>query len=291
MIKLVIPKGSLEEQTLALLRDADLPVRRSGDREYNARIDDERISQVAILRPQEIGKYVEEGLFDLGITGLDWVQETGADVEILADFPYAKTGTGGTLRIVLAVLRDSGVTEPSDLPPGTRVATEYPNIASRYFEKLGIDAKVILSAGATEAKVPNIVDAVVEITETGSTLKAHGLAIIDDILYTSTKLVANRESYADPAKRKLIDEIMTLLISTIAARGKVLLKLNVAKTREQAVLDILPALESPTVSHLANGDSAVETVVEKSKLAELIPRLKESGATGILEIPLGKVVP
>ena len=131
----------------------------------------------------------------------------------------------------------------------------------------------------------------VEITETGSTLKAHGLAIIDDILYTSTKLVANRESYADPAKRKLIDEIMTLLISTIAARGKVLLKLNVAKTREQAVLDILPALESPTVSHLANGDSAVETVVEKSKLAELIPRLKESGATGILEIPLGKVVP
>jgi ATP phosphoribosyltransferase len=291
LIKLVIPKGSLEEQTLALLRDADLPVRRSGDREYNARIDDERISQVAILRPQEIGKYVEEGLFDLGITGLDWVQETGADVEILADFPYAKTGTGGTLRIVLAVLRDSGVTEPSDLPPGTRVATEYPNIASRYFEKLGIDAKVILSAGATEAKVPNIVDAVVEITETGSTLKAHGLAIIDDILYTSTKLVANRESYADPAKRKLIDEIMTLLISTIAARGKVLLKLNVAKTREQAVLDILPALESPTVSHLANGDSAVETVVEKSKLAELIPRLKESGATGILEIPLGKVVP
>ena len=291
MIKLVIPKGSLEEQTLALLRDADLPVRRSGEREYNARIDDERISQVAILRPQEIGKYVEEGLFDLGITGLDWVQETGADVEILADFPYAKTGTGGTLRIVLAVLRDSGVTEPSDLPPGTRVATEYPNIASRYFEKLGIDARVIPSAGATEAKVPNIVDAVVEITETGSTLKAHGLAIIDDILYTSTKLVANRESYADPAKRKLIDEIMTLLISTIAARGKVLLKLNVAKEKEQAVLDILPALESPTVSHLANGDSAVETVVEKSKLAELIPRLKESGATGILEIPLGKVVP
>jgi len=291
LIKLVIPKGSLEEQTLALLRDADLPVRRSGDMEYNARIDDERISQVAILRPQEIGKYVEEGLFDLGITGLDWVQETGADVEILADFPYAKTGTGGTLRIVLAVLRDSGVTEPSDLPPGTRVATEYPNIASRYFEKLGIDAKVILSAGATEANVPNIVDAVVEITETGSTLKAHGLAIIDDILYTSTKLVANRESYADQAKRKLIDEIMTLLISTIAARGKVLLKLNVAKEKEQAVLDILPALESPTVSHLANGDSAVETVVEKSTLAELIPRLKDNGATGILEIPLGKVVP
>ena len=291
MIKLVIPKGSLEEQTLALLRDADLPVRRSGDREYNARIDDDRISQVAILRPQEIGKYVEEGLFDLGITGLDWIEETGSDVEVLADFPYAKTGAGGNLRIVLAVLRDSGVREPKDLPAGTRVATEYPNLARRYFEGLGIPAKVIPSAGATEAKVPNIVDAIVEITETGSTLKAHGLEIIDDILYTSTKLIANRESYAEAAKRKIIDEIKTLLMSTIAARGKVLLKMNVAKEREAAVLDILPSMESPTVSHLANGDSAIETVVEKSSLAELIPRLKENGATGILEIPLGKVVP
>jgi ATP phosphoribosyltransferase len=291
LIKLVIPKGSLEEQTLALLRDADLPVRRSGDREYNARIDDDRISQVAILRPQEIGKYVEEGLFDLGITGLDWIEETGSDVEVLADFPYAKTGAGGNLRIVLAVLRDSGVREPKDLPAGTRVATEYPNLARRYFEGLGIPAKVIPSAGATEAKVPNIVDAIVEITETGSTLKAHGLEIIDDILYTSTKLIANRESYAEAAKRKIIDEIKTLLMSTIAARGKVLLKMNVAKEREAAVLDILPSMESPTVSHLANGDSAIETVVEKSSLAELIPRLKENGATGILEIPLGKVVP
>jgi ATP phosphoribosyltransferase len=291
LIKLVIPKGSLEEQTLALLRDADLPVRRSGDREYNARIDDDRISQVAILRPQEIGKYVEEGLFDLGITGLDWIQETGSDVEILADFPYAKTGSGGNLRIVLAVLRDSGVKKPGDLPEGTRVATEYPNLARRYFEGLGIRAKVIPSAGATEAKVPNIVDAIVEITETGSTLKAHGLEIVDDILFTSTKLIANRDSYADPARRKVIDEIKTLLMSTIAARGKVLLKMNVTKDREAAVLDILPSLESPTVSHLANGDSAIETVVEKSTLAELIPRLKENGATGILEIPLGKVVP
>lgn len=291
MIKLVIPKGSLEEQTLALLRDADLPVRRSGDREYNARIDDDRISQVAILRPQEIGKYVEEGIFDLGITGLDWITETGADVEILADFPYAKTGPGGNLRIVLAVLSTSGVNKPEDLPPGTKVATEYPGIAESYFKKKGIDARVMLSAGATEAKVPNIVDAVVEITETGSTLRAHGLAIIDDILYTSTKLIANRESYADPAKRKVIEEIQTLLMSTIAARGKVLLKMNVAKEKEAAVLDMLPALESPTVSHLASGDVAVETVVEKSMLAELIPRLKENGATGILEIPLGKVVP
>jgi len=219
LIKMVIPKGSLEEQTLALLRDADLPVRRSGDREYNARIDDERISQVAILRPQEIGKYVEEGLFDLGITGYDWIVETDSDVEVLADFPYAKTGTGGDLKIVLAVLRESGVTRPRDLPAGTRVATEYPNISRRYFEKMGVSAKVIPSAGATEAKVPHIVDAVVEITETGSTLRAHGLEIIDEVLLTSTKLIANRESYADPLKRRLMDEVRTLLLSALEARG------------------------------------------------------------------------
>ncbi len=291
MIKLVIPKGSLEEQTLALLRDADLPVRRSGDREYNAQIDDDRISQVAILRPQEIGKYVEEGLFDLGITGLDWIRETASDVEIVADFPYAKTGTGGSLRIVLAVLRESGVSRPEELRPGTKIATEYPNIAREYLDERGIDAKVIPSAGATEAKVPNIVDAIVEITETGSTIKAHGLEIIDDIMYTSTKLIANRESYADPGKRRVMDEIMTLLTSTIAARGKVLLKMNVAKERVAAVLELLPSLESPTVNDLAGGGSAIETVVEKNTLAELIPRLKSRGAAGILEIPLGKVVP
>ncbi|MFH1150138.1 MAG: ATP phosphoribosyltransferase [Actinomycetota bacterium] len=291
MIRFVIPKGSLEEQTLSLLRDADLPVRRAGDREYNARIDDERFSQVAILRPQEIGKYVEEGIFDLGITGLDWIRETGSDVEILADFPYAKTGPGDSLRIVLAVLKDSGVEKPGDMPPGTRVATEYPNIAREYFDRLGIDVKVIPSAGATEAKVPQIVDAVVEITETGSTLRAHGLVIIDDILQTSTKLIANRDSYADPARRRVMEEIMTLILSTIEARGKVLLKLNMSEENRPAVLDLLPAMRSPTLSPLADGGFAVETVVEKGTLADLIPGLKAAGATGILEIPLGKVVP
>lgn len=291
MLRLVIPKGSLEEQTLALLRDAGLPVRRSGDREYNARIDDERISQVAILRPQEIGKYVEEGLFDLGITGLDWVTETGADVEMLAEFPYAKTGVGSSLRIVLAVLRESGIRRPEELPVGTRVATEYPNIARRYFEGLGIKVKVIQSAGATEAKVPNIVDAIIEITETGTTLKQHGLEIIDDVMYTSTRLVANRESCADAARMKLMDEVKTLLLSAFEARGKVLLKLNVGAEQRDEVLAMLPAMRSPTVSPLADGGFAVETVVLESAVAGLIPRLKDSGATGILEIPLGKVVP
>lgn len=291
MLKFVIPKGSLEEQTLLLLRDADLPVRRSGDREYNARIDDDRISQVAILRPQEIGKYIEEGIFDLGITGMDWIEETGADVEIVSGFGYAKTGKTSNLKIVLAVLKESGINDPKRLAPGTKVATEYPNIATRYFEGLGIDAKIMPSAGATEAKVPDIVDAVVEITETGSTLKAHGLAIIANIMFTETKLVANKQSYADPDKRKLIDEINTLLTSALEARGKVLLKMNARQADREAILGILPSLDSPTVSNLANGDVAIETVVEKSLLAELIGRLKENGASGILEIPLGKVVP
>jgi ATP phosphoribosyltransferase len=291
LLKFVIPKGSLEEQTLALLKDADLPVRRSGDREYNAAIDDDRFSQVAILRPQEIGKYVEEGIFDLGITGMDWVEETGADVEIVSGFGYAKTGKTSNLKIVLAVLKDSGITDPAQLPAGTKVATEYPNIASRYFDELGVDAKIMPSAGATEAKVPNIVDAVVEITETGSTLKAHGLAIIASIMFTETKLIANRASYADPEKRKLIEEINTLLTSALAARGKVLLKMNAGQADSQAIMDILPSLDSPTLSNLANGDVAIETVVEKSLLAGLIPKLKEKGASGILEIPLGKVVP
>jgi len=291
LIKLVIPKGSLEEQTLSLLRDADLAVRRSSDREYTARIDDERISQVAILRPQEIGKYVEEGLFDLGITGLDWIEETGALVEVLADLPYSKTGSGRNLRIVLAVQRGSGIEKPEDIQPGTRVATEYPNISMRYFEKMRIPVKVIPSAGATEAKVPDIVDAIVEITETGTTLREHGLEIVGDVLETSTKLIANSESYKDPAKRRLMEEVRTLLLAALEARGKVLLKLNVGADEEQAVLDLLPAMRSPTVSPLADGGFAVETVVEKSRVNDLIPRLKEAGATAILEISLGKLVP
>jgi ATP phosphoribosyltransferase len=170
------------------------------------------------------------------------------------------------------------------------VATEYPNISRRYFERIGVQVKVIPSAGATEAKVPHIVDAVVEITETGSTLSAHGLEIIDEVLDTSTKLIANRESYADPAKRKIMEEVRTLLLSALDARGKALLKLNVGAEEKDAVLEILPALRSPTLSPLADGGYAVESVVEKKGLAELIPRLKDNGATGILEIPLGKVV-
>ncbi|MDD5748631.1 MAG: ATP phosphoribosyltransferase [Actinomycetota bacterium] len=291
MLKFVIPKGSLEEQTLVLLRDAGLPVRRSGDREYNVRIDDERFTYVAILRPQEIGKYVEEGLFDIGITGYDWIVETDSDVEILADFPYAKSGESSSLRIVLAVKKDSGIEKVADVPSGVRVATEYPNLTRKYFSKLGIEAKVLPSAGATEAKVPHIADAIVEITETGSTLEAHGLRIIDEVLKTSTKLISNKESLVSPQKKKVIEDVEMLLTAAFAARGKVLLKLNVGAQDKDRVVGILPAMKSPTVSPLADGGFAVETVVERDTLSELIPRLKEMGANGILEIPLGMAVP
>jgi len=291
LLKFVIPKGSLEEQTLLLLRDSGLSVRRSGDREYNVRIDDERFTYVAILRPQEIGKYVEEGLFDIGITGYDWVVETGSDVEIIADFPYAKRGASSSLRIVFAVGSNLGVEKAEEVPDGIRVATEYPNLSRRYFEKLGKSVKILPSAGATEAKVPHIADAVVEITETGSTLAAHGLLIIDEVLKTSTKLVANKQSLKDSLKRKAIEEVKILLTGAFEARGKVLLKLNVGPEDKERVLSILPAMRSPTISELADGGFAIETVAEKSSLAELIPRLKDNGATGILEIPLGIVVP
>lgn len=291
MLKLVIPKGSLEQQTFDVLKDSGLEVRRTGDREYNAAIDDERISSVAILRPQEIGKYVEEGIFDLGITGFDWIVETNADVEIVADLAYAKKGMGSNLRLVLAVDGNSGFEKPDDLPDGIKVATEYPNIAQRYFKNLGINAKIIPSAGATEAKIPNIVDAIIEITETGSTLRAHGHKILGDVLRTSTKLIANKQSYADAKKNRLIEEIKTLILSTLEARGKVLLKLNVEAPRKEKVVGLLPAMRSPTINELADGGFAIETVVDEWALKELIPRLKEAGAADIIEIPLRKIVP
>ncbi|MDD5448956.1 MAG: ATP phosphoribosyltransferase [Actinomycetota bacterium] len=291
MLKLVIPKGSLEQQTFEVLKDSGLEVQRTGDREYSAAIDDERISSVAILRPQEIGKYVEEGIFDLGITGFDWIVETEADVEIIADLAYAKRGTGSNLRLVLAVDGNSEFEKPNDLPAGIRVATEYPNIARRYFKNLGINAKIIPSAGATEAKIPNIVDAIIEITETGSTLRAQGHKILGDVLRTSTKLIANKQSYADAEKKKLIEEIKTLILSALEARGKVLLKLNVEASLKDKTIGLLPAMRSPTINELADGGFAIETVVEEAALTQLIPRLKEVGATDIIEIPLRKIVP
>jgi ATP phosphoribosyltransferase len=292
MLRLVVPKGSLEPQTLALLEAADLPLRRSSDRDYHGTVDDPRIDRVSILRPQEIPRYVDEGFFDLGITGRDWVEETEADVEILSELSYSGRAGGGTVRIVLAVAGDSPVERADQLPPNSKVSTEYPGITQRAFDKLGIPVRIFTSYGATEAKVPEIVDAIVELTETGSTLRRHGMKIVETILESQTVLIANRAAHADPAKRQAMRDIETLLSGALAARGKVLVKLNVSEDNLERVLEILPAMKSPTVSRLSQAhDYAVETVVEKTRINTLIPELKERGASDIIELPISKIVP
>lgn len=288
---MVIPKGSLEATTLDILKDADLAVRRSGDREYHASIDDPRIEQVRILRPQEIPKYVEDGFFDLGITGYDWIRESGAEVVELADLPYTKTAVGTVVRVVLAVAGDSPYRSPQDLPDGLRVSTEYPNLVEEYFRRLGKEAVIYLSYGATEAKVPEMADAVVELTETGGTLRKHGLRIIDTVLESTTRLIANRESYADGEKRRLMEEIKLLILGALNARGKVLIKFNVSEKNLAAVVEVLPSLKAPTLSRLFGQDYyAVESVVEKNGINLLIPKLVERGAEDIIELPISKII-
>ncbi|MCL5961121.1 MAG: ATP phosphoribosyltransferase [Chloroflexi bacterium] len=291
MLNLVLPKGSLEAQTFKLFDEADLPVRRRSDREYNATIDDPRIGQVKVLRPQEIGRYVEQGHFDIGITGLDWIRESNSDVVEVLDMAYNKTGVGAPVKIVLAVLQETGIESADQVRPGSRISTEYPNLTRRYFENRGVPVDVRLSYGATEAKVPEMADAIVEVTETGSTLRKHGMRIIDVVLESSTKLIANKDSYADPAKKQAIDEITTLLSGVLDARGKVLIKLNVGADSLESVISVLPAMKAPTVSRLFNSDYyAVETVVVKSQINLLIPELKKRGAEDILEIPMSKII-
>ena len=290
MLKLVLPKGSLEKATLALFDDADLAVRRASDVDYKATIDDPRIESVRILRPQEIGRYVAEGLFDLGITGRDWIEETGSEVVSLGELHYSKA-TARPVSIVLAVAQDDPTTSAADLRDGVRVATEYPELTRRFLEKKGIAADIRLSYGATEAKVPEIVDVVVELTETGRALKAAGLRIIETILVSHTELIANPAAWQDAAKRHAMTQIHTLLQGTLEARGRVLVKLNVSASQLSEVIELLPSLRSPTVSKLFGTDAyAVETVVPKDRINTLIPALKDHGATDIIELPISKIV-
>jgi len=291
MLKLVIPKGSLEEQTLRLLEAADLRVRRSSGRDYHGTIDDDRIERVSVLRPQEIPTYVQDGFFDLGITGQDWIAETGADVEVLASLSYAKSGTGHGTKIVLAVPNEHPADSAKEMPAGSRISTEFLHLTERYFDDLGIDVKVVWSYGATEAKVPEIVDAIVDITETGSTLRAHGMKIIETLLTSEPVLVANRTSSAAPEKRAAMDDVTTLLLGALRAEGRVLIKLNVAAEDLEAVLAVVPSMKAPTVSPLSEGGFAIETVAEKRTVNRLIPRLKAAGATDLLELPISKIVP
>ena len=289
VLKLVLPKGSLEAATLELFEAADLPVKRSSSVDYKATIDDPRIGEVRILRPQEIPVYVAEGLFDVGITGRDWVEETSSDVVSLGELRYSKA-TSNPVRVVVAVGADSPAERIEDLPQGLRVSTEYPELTRRFFAGRGIEADVRLSYGASEAKIPDIADCIVDITETGRALRAAGLRIIDTILTSYTEVVANPVSQADPAKRHAMGQLMTLLNGTLEARGKVLVKLNVGAGDLDAVLGVLPSAKSPTVSELAGGGYAVESVVEKRTINTLIPALKDAGASDLLELPISKIV-
>jgi ATP phosphoribosyltransferase len=290
VLKLVLPKGSLEKATLELFEAADLAVNRSSSVDYKASIDDPRVAEVRILRPQEIPRYVADGLFDLGITGRDWIEETSSKVESLGELHYSKN-TARPIRMVVAVAGDSPVQQVDDLPAGVRVSTEYPDVTRRFFESRGIDADIRLSYGATEAKIPDIVDCIVEITETGRALRAAGLREIGQILQSYTELIANPVAYADPAKAHAMHQLRTLLQGTLEARGRVLVKLNVGEPDLAKVIALLPSLKSPTVSQLfGEGGYAVETVVVKSEINTLIPALSDAGATGIIELPISKIV-
>jgi ATP phosphoribosyltransferase len=289
VLKIVLPKGSLEKATFDLFEAADLSVVRSSSVDYKATIDDPRIDEVRILRPQEIGMYVQEGLFDFGITGRDWIEETSSDVVSLGELMYSKA-TSQPVRVIVAVADSSPAQSVSDLGDGVRVTTEYPEMTRRYFAERGVKADVRLSYGASEAKIPDIADCVVDITETGRALRAAGLRIIDTMLTSYTELVANKDSWADPQKRHAMEQIMTLLTGTLEARGKVLLKLNVTEGAKEAVLALLPSAKSPTIAHLASGDFAIETVVAKRGINTLIPALIDVGATDLLEIPISKII-
>ena len=297
MLRLVLPKGSLERATMQLFEDADLAVNRASDVAYRASIEDPRIGEVRILRPQEIPVYVADGLFDLGITGRDCIEERGSKVVSLGELSYSKA-TSDPARIVLAVGADNPVGSFGELaaslagrPGRLRVSTEYPELTRRVLAEHGIEADIAMSYGATEAKVPDIADAVVDMTETGSALRAAGLKVIETLLVSHTELIANPDAAADSDKFHAMEQILTLLQGTLEARGKVLVKLNVAAENLNAVLAVLPSMRAPTLSELSGGGAyALEAVVAKSDINILIPALRDQGATDILEIPLSKIV-
>ena len=290
MITIAIPKGSLETQTLLLFKQADLEIKVT-NREYNPSIEDPRIERVKILRPQEIPEYVEKGYFDLGITGRDWIAERGADVVEIADLSYSKMAEKeGAVKIVLAVPADRAeINEAKDVPPQSKISTEYPKLTKSFFDNLGIPVQIFFSYGATEAK--DMMDAIVELTETGETLRKNNWRIIHTILESHTKLIANKDSWNDSSKRAEIEEIKTLLSGVIEARGKVLLSMNVAGTKLKEVMSALPAMKKPTISQLYEQDYyAVETVVSKRDVNVLIPKLKSMGAEDIIEMNITKIV-
>ncbi len=286
-IVLGLPKGSLQEATCLLMKKAGFLVS-VGSRSYRPAIDDPEI-EARLLRAQEISRYIEYGLLDAGITGYDWIMENGSDVVEVADLVYAKQGLR-PVRWVLAVPGDSPVRTVADLQ-GKRIATEAVGLTRRFIESRGVQAEIEFSWGATEMKTPDLADAIVELTETGASLRAHGLRIVETVLESTTRLIANRRSWADAWKRAKIEQLAILLRGALAAETRVLLKMNANRNRVDGIVKILPALHAPTLNPLSASDwVAIESVVDEQVVRDIIPKLKAAGAEGIVEIPLNKVI-
>ena len=288
ILRLGLPKGSLQEPTLELFKRAGFNIVVSS-RSYRPTVDDEEL-ELRLLRAQEIGRYVDHGFLDCGITGRDWIAENNADVEVLTDLRYSRA-TSKPTRWVLVVPEDSPIRSAKDLQ-GKRIATEAVDMTKAYLAKHGVQAEVEFSWGATEVKVPELVDAIVDITETGSSLRANKLRIVDTLMESYPQFVSSKPAYRDEWKRRKMETLVLLLKGALEARDKVGLKMNVPATALEQVVACLPSERSPTISQLANASwVAVETVIAESVVREIIPRLKSLGAEGIVEYPLNKVVP
>ena len=286
-LQLGLPKGSLEEATYRLFEKAGFKIT-ARSRSYYPIINDDEID-VILLRPQEMPRYVEDGIVDAGLTGYDWIVESGARVEEILDLTYAKQ-TRQPVRWVLAVKEGSQFKSVKDLQD-KKIATELVNVTKKYLRKNKVTADVEFSWGATEVKPPTLADAIVEVTETGSSLRANNLRVIDTVLESSTKFIAHKQSLKNPWKKEKIENIALLLNGAIQAEGKVGLKMNVRKEKLRAILDILPALQKPTVSQLSDHDWLdVDTIIDEIEVRKIIPALKKAGASGIVEYPLNKVI-
>jgi ATP phosphoribosyltransferase len=286
-LKLGLPSGSLQEPTLALFEKAGYAIS-GANRSYRPSVDDPDL-EARLLRAQEIGRYVGQGFLDCGVTGRDWVIENGVDVEYVCELPYSRATTRPT-KWVLVVPEDSPIKSVKDLQ-GKRIATEAVGLTKQYLEKQGVQAEVEFSWGATEVKVPELVDAIVDITETGNSLRANKLRIVDVLLESYPQLIANKTAWQDPWKRKKIEMLALLLKGALDARGKVVLKMNLPTDRLESLIQSLPSLRRPTVAHLADPAwVAVETVIDESVVREIIPSLKSLGAEGIIEYSLNKLV-
>ncbi len=287
-LRLGIPKGSLQEATFALFKKAGFDFRMSSGRSYHPSVDDPEIAPL-LIRPQEIPRYIEQGILDAGLTGKDWIEDNASDVLEVAEFSYSKA-TLNPIRVVLAASNDTTITSAQDLQ-GKRIATEYVRLTERYLAKLNVTAHVEFSWGACEVKVPELADAIVVNTETGSSLRAHNLKIVDTLLTSTTRLAVNRQSWEDEWKRAKIENITMLLKGALEAGQMVGLKMNVERDQLAAVTKLLPALNTPTIAPLADGNwVALEIIVAEKTVRDLLPQLKRAGAEGIVEYPLNKVI-